>query len=107
MDVLRASVDARGTAVAHVAVGAADARQVRLRVVFRVGRALRQATVALAGATRYTETVRFTFPDVPCGSGWSVTATGLPPGRSDTTSGRTAPCAGQGPAATPKATPRT
>ncbi|GGL30819.1 serine/threonine-protein kinase [Planomonospora parontospora] len=106
VDVARAALDARGAAVASVTVGAANTRQVRLRVVFRVGRSLQQTTVALAGATDYTRTVRFAFPKAPCGSGWSVVATGLPSGRSDSVNGRTAPCARPTPTAEPTPTPR-
>ncbi|MBG0825098.1 protein kinase [Planomonospora sp. ID91781] len=106
VDVARAALDARGAAVASVTVGAANTRQVRLRVAFRVGRSVQQTTVALAGATDYTRTVRFSFPKVPCGSGWSVVATGLPSGRSDSASGRTAPCARPTPTAEPTPTRR-
>ncbi|MDP9865837.1 MULTISPECIES: serine/threonine-protein kinase [Streptosporangium] len=105
VDVLRAGVDARGAAVVTVAVDTGNRGQVRLRVAFRVGRAVQRAVVPLSGATSYTRTVRFAFPRVPCGSTWSVTATSVPPGGSGDASGRTAPCAEPTPSPTPTAEP--
>ncbi|MBG0832513.1 serine/threonine protein kinase [Planomonospora sp. ID67723] len=92
VDVLRAGLGPRGLATATVTVKAANARPVRLRVVFQVGRVSRQTIVPMAGTTSYTETVRFTFPKAPCGSRWSVVATGLPSGRSDRVTGPTVAC---------------
>ncbi|MEV4185390.1 protein kinase [Streptosporangium canum] len=106
VEMLRAGVNARGAAVASIAVDTGDPRQVRLRVVFRVGQAAQQVTVPLSGETSYTRTVRFTFPRVPCGSAWSVTATSAPPGGAARASGRTAPCPEPtpGPTRTPRPT---
>ncbi|GII03960.1 serine/threonine-protein kinase [Planobispora takensis] len=103
VNVVRANVTAGGAAVVSVTVNSADTRAVRLRVVFRVGQATRQRVVPLTGATSYLRTVRFSFPKAACGSMWSVTATGLPPGRADRVSGRIPAC--PKPSATPTADP--
>ncbi|MER5644493.1 protein kinase [Streptosporangium sp. NPDC002524] len=103
VEVVRAGVDARGAAVVSVSVGTANARQVRLRVVFRAGRAVRRTVVPLSGATSYSRTVRFGFPRVGCGAAWNVVVTGLPSGRTSGASGATSPCAG--PTRTPRPAP--
>ncbi|MFF3440221.1 protein kinase [Streptosporangium sp. NPDC002721] len=103
VEVVRARVNARGAASVSVAVDAANARQVRLRVVFRAGPAVRRTVVPLSGATSYSRTVRFGFPRVGCGAAWNVVVTSLPSGRTSGASGETPPCAG--PARTPEPAP--
>ncbi|WP_436759022.1 protein kinase domain-containing protein [Streptosporangium sp. V21-05] len=103
VEVVRAGVNARGAALVSVSVDTANARQVRLRVVFRAGRAVRRTVVPLSGATSYSRTVRFGFPRVGCGAAWNVVVTGLPSGRTSGASGETSPCAG--PTRTPRPVP--
>ncbi|MEU4407410.1 protein kinase [Streptosporangium sp. NPDC023963] len=103
VEVVRARVSARGAALVAVSVDTANARQVRLRVVFRAGQAVRRTVVPLSGATSYSRTVRFGFPRVGCGAAWNVVVTGLPSGRTSGASGATSPCAG--PTRTPRPAP--
>ncbi|WP_440065769.1 protein kinase domain-containing protein [Streptosporangium sp. OZ121] len=103
VEVVRARVNARGAALVAVSVDTANARQVRLRVVFRAGQAVRRTVVPLSGATSYSRTVRFGFPRVGCGAAWNVVVTGLPSGRASGASGETSPCAG--PTRTPRPAP--
>ncbi|MGJ6960460.1 protein kinase domain-containing protein [Streptosporangium sp. G11] len=103
VEVVRARVNARGAALVAVSVDTANARQVRLRVVFRAGQAVRRTVVPLSGATSYSRTVRFGFPRVRCGAAWNVVVTGLPSGRTSGASGETSPCAG--PTRTPRPDP--
>ncbi|MFI6507009.1 protein kinase [Streptosporangium sp. NPDC050855] len=105
VQILRAGVDARGAASISVSVRAANTRAVRLRVVFRAGRAVRRTVVPLSAATDYTPAVAFAFPRSVCGTAWSAVATGLPSGVTSTASGTVPACAG--PARRPRPAPVT
>ncbi|MEU4829554.1 serine/threonine-protein kinase [Streptosporangium sp. NPDC023615] len=113
VQVLRATLDPRGTASISVAVRAENTRAVRLRVVVRAGGAVRRTVLALSGATDYTPTVVLTLPRPPCGTGWRAVVTGTPSGVTSRASGTVPACAEptrgptRGPRPAPVASPRT